>query len=1232
MPEKTLNQRLIIIGVVLLAGLWLVVPPSQKLKPGLDIAGGFSLIFEIDTAGVEGNQNIAEDMKELLRRRVDPSGVYELIWRVHGRNRIEVQMPLPRKEAVELREQFLAAQEKLFQSAIKPGELDVLFATPPAERDAALVAHSGGSEARLKVLRDTAVVFDEYQAARAAREAGPPPAPATSASTEPSTLPAPITMERLRLEERNATQRYLNAIELVLATNLNRAQFDEILDSDPDSTKRKNDLDTLKSNHPELKALIEEVVAKHDAWRKTRSFLDGPADLRRLLRGSGVMEFRILAEPGGDPAAYDAMRNALRERGPVASRTETYGWFKIDNPVAFFNLKSAAELARYDLRANPLYVAEKLNNDYFVLGKTDRAHGLLRPGPGERKWQLKQAAVDRDERGRLCVLFGLDAYGGDRFRELTSANVNKQLCTLMDDVAYSSANIAEAIGASGRITGDFNAEKVTYLVQSMQAGALPARLKETPISERTIGSSLGEENLRSAFYSGVVGVGVVIAFIAVYYLRAGLIANAALLMNVLLVLATMSLLQARFSLAGIAGVILTIGMSIDANVLIFERMREERARGASLRMMIKNGYDKALSTIIDANITTLLTCLIIYYVGSEEIRGFGLTLGWGLATSLFTSLFVTRTAFALLVKYNLIRDIRFMQFIGVPTIDWWGLRKYFIPTSVIVTVVGVGLLVARGARDTLDVEFLGGISAEVELKKPGSMNDRQIAEKLAAIGDQISKDAAKLSAATVEPHAGATDSFDVRIPDLAGPRAVAFLTEPLEEAGLMARSPQDPGIRLAADGAAVVIRAKDGVKQEDLKARIQSLASLTAADGENIRRANVTAVTETSGAAEKGRYWGVTTTVTNKLLVQHALVTAVGDSLQIQPQVSYIVRGDDGRPYPITERRLESVIPGLPAGAGGDVSAHRGGAALWFDQVQPAQTLEAVRDRLRNMRLQPGYEDYPWREFELVGVAPADANGDGQGDVLDGKALFSGFVVLVSDEKVQYDDNPQLWAEKLANPELELARATLDTEQSLRKVSQFKPQVATQAVVRASIAIILAWLMIIAYVWVRFGKPIYGVAGVIALVHDVLVALSAIGIAGWLGALGRVFLIEDFKIDMTIIAALLTIIGFSINDTIVTFDRIRELRGRLGKVTPEIINLAVNQTMSRTILTAATVFAVLLSMYIFGGPSIRGFNFCMLIGVITGTYSSLAIAAPLLMLGAKDVEEPAPRFGKPATA
>jgi SecD/SecF fusion protein len=223
--------------------------------------------------------------------------------------------------------------------------------------------------------------------------------------------------------------------------------------------------------------------------------------------------------------------------------------------------------------------------------------------------------------------------------------------------------------------------------------------------------------------------------------------------------------------------------------------------------------------------------------------------------------------------------------------------------------------------------------------------------------------------------------------------------------------------------------------------------------------------------------------------------------------------------------------------------------------------------------------------------------------------------MVTVDPDIRYRDDPQAWATSFVPGEMKLVKTALGTEQSLRKVMQFKPQIAAQATEQAAMALLLSWAMIVAYIWIRFGRLMYGVGGVVALIHDVLLALAFVGFSGWIAntTIGRMLLVEDFKINMVIVAALLTIIGYSVNDTIVVFDRIRETRGRLGIITPEIVNASINQTLSRTLMTVFTVFVVIVIAYIFGGSSIRGFNYCMLIGVLTGCYSSIAIASPLLL-------------------
>jgi SecD/SecF fusion protein len=1195
MSEKNLGQKVALIVAVLVLGALLLVRYDHErgfglnLRAGQDIAGGVSMIFEINDEGAENQPDLANQMKELLQRRVDPQGVFDLTWRVHGRNRIEVSMPLPPPEAKKLQADFIEAREALVAKVPKASAIEAALRLPPEERSAKLQELAAGIATRQALLEKAAERYDAYQKALA-RLRGDAPASSESMPTN----------EELELAVRDAQELYEDALDAAVDSSLNLQMLQNVLEMARGSKARETSLANLKADHPELAADIDRVVEAYEKWDKQKGKLDGPADLQRLLKGAGVMEFRILAQPTPENAArYNRYRDQLHQFGPRPRAGDTEAWFRIDNPVAFFNLPNAKALENFDYKNHGLHVVEKMGDDFYVLASNEPDKTMLHRGGGD--WKLDRVAPDRDpQSGRLTVSFQFDAVGAAKFGELTGRNVNRQLCILVDDVAYSAANIVEKITRHGQISGDFSVDKIEYLVQTMQAGALPARLKDTPLSERTIGSALGQQNLSRALMSGVIALIVVCGFLCVYYGWCGAIATFGLLMNVMLTLSMMALLQARITLPGIAGLILSLGMVVDANVLIYERMREEKERGSSLRMMIKNGYDKAISTIIDSNVTVILTAIIMYYAGSEEIKGFGLTLGWGVMLSMFTSVFVTRVLFALLVRSKLMTDIKMLKLLGVPTFDWWRRRRQFLAGTSLLIVVGLAILFMRPTERLFDVEFNGGVAAEIELDTPVK-DEEQLRARLKIAADTLMSEAGRIAQATVTP--AGEGRYQIQVPGLRPRLIEAIVAEPLEDKKWLARGGIDRGhgddyITVRLDGPASV---------EEIQNFVRSQAGALEYTANVLGRASFGLVLE---EGEPGKFWNITTTEKNRRIVQHALEEAFGDQLVRQPQIAYVFRGDNGVPYPITESRLESVIPGLPAGTGADVTDYRGGAAIWFDQLSPAQSVEALRERLRAMRLQPGYQDYPFRTFDVIGITPT---GDKDKE---GRALYSSVVLVVNDPALRYSDDADRWEAELATPEFRLASAAFDTEQSLRRVSQFKPQVAASSARKALISLLLSWMMIIAYMWVRFGKASYGISGVVTLVHDVLLAVAAVGLSGWIAnfAFARYLLIEDFRIDMTVIAALLTIIGFSINDTIVIFDRIRELRGRLGQLTPQIINDAINQTLSRTIITSMLVISTILIMYIWGGSSIRGFNFCMLVGCLRGLYSSIAIAAPLLLI------------------
>ena len=285
-------------------------------------------------------------------------------------------------------------------------------------------------------------------------------------------------------------------------------------------------------------------------------------------------------------------------------------------------------------------------------------------------------------------------------------------------MAISAPNIHSRIYTNGQIMGTFTQTQVEDLVTKLNAGSLPARLIEQPISVKTIGPSIGADNLQKGLKSGLVGLVCVILFMLVYYTIGGCIADIALLLNILFLLAIMAGISATFTLPGIAGVILTIGMAVDANVLIFERIREEQAKGSSLAIAIKNGYERAFSAIFDSNVTTIMTAAILYWVASEEIKGFAITLILGLSSSLFTSLFVTRVIFDWLLKKKIIKDhLVFLHLVRKPNIDWMKALPVFLTISAFLTIGGVTLFFARddSKNSKYDIEFTGGTSVQINL-------------------------------------------------------------------------------------------------------------------------------------------------------------------------------------------------------------------------------------------------------------------------------------------------------------------------------------------------------------------------------------------------------------------------------------------------------------------------------------------------------------------------------------
>jgi len=266
---------------------------------------------------------------------------------------------------------------------------------------------------------------------------------------------------------------------------------------------------------------------------------------------------------------------------------------------------------------------------------------VLEAAPVVTGEDLVDAQPSFDQNGRPAVNFRFNPSGGRRFGDYTADNIGSPFAIVLDGEVISAPTIQSHIsGGSGIITGNFSVEESTNLAVLLRAGALPAGLEF--LEERTIGPELGADSIRAGKIACIVAFAAVLVFMVLSYGLFGLFANVALIVNVGLIFGLLSLVGATLTLPGIAGIVLTIGMAVDANVLIFERIREELVSAKGPARAIELGYEKALSAIIDANITTFITAVILFVMGSGPVRGFSITLGLGILTSVFTAIFVTR--------------------------------------------------------------------------------------------------------------------------------------------------------------------------------------------------------------------------------------------------------------------------------------------------------------------------------------------------------------------------------------------------------------------------------------------------------------------------------------------------------------------------------------------------------------------------------------------------------------
>ncbi len=722
---------------------------------------------------------------------------------------------------------------------------------------------------------------------------------------------------------------------------------------------------------------------------------------------------------------------------------------------------------------------------------------------------LTRASEQMDPTGQMVVGFRFDTTGAARFGRLTEkyrptdAEQRYRLAVLLDGKIQTAPALNEPIYGQGQISGNFTRAEVRQLVDVLNAGALDVPLNTTPISEFTISPLLGADVQQKGVTAITISAVMVVAFMAVYYLKAGMIAVLCLLVNLVLIMGTMIFVQGTFTLPGLAGLVLTIGMAVDANVLIFERIREELARGASVRMAVHNGFDKAFSAIVDSNITTLIVAIVLFMIGTDQVKGFAVTLFIGIVMSMFSALYFGRTVFEVLDQKRILKNLSMLSIVNSPNIDFVGKQKLALTFSGVLILGGLATFFARG-NDNLDIDFRGGTMVTFEFEQPQSQSDfRSLLE----------------------------DKFD------------------------------------------------SGITIERLTT-----------EGE-------------SQQAEAGVRWRLRTVNDNTREVQAGIAEALGGLKLKKVSMSASDVTPIAEAAPAEDAGDSEATPAKP------VSAFAGGlqSTLTFEsensssEISLVTAVENLNEAIRALPDAATRYPEPAALYRLTGTA-------GQGVTAEEGQVQTFSKVLL---EARPDGLPQADLEAV----LTAVEQKMDRTPLFEEVTTFSKSVGGEMQQQAFLAMTLSLAAIIIYIWLRFQRVTFGFAAVVALVHDVAVVLGSVALASSISGsgIGSLLAFNDFKINLPMIAAFLTIVGYSLNDTIVIFDRIREVRGKNPALTTDMINTSLNQTLSRTLLTSLTTFIVVAILYGFGGEGIHGFAFCLLVGVVIGTYSSIFVASPVLL-------------------
>ncbi len=739
-----------------------------------------------------------------------------------------------------------------------------------------------------------------------------------------------------------------------------------------------------------------------------------------------------------------------------------------------------------------------------------------------------------DDNLRPSVAFRMKATSAGKFGRFTAKNVGKQLSIVLDGNLLSSANIRQRISEHGTITGDFTQAEVDYIIGILRAGALPGTLNPTPESENKMGASLGTATISKGTYAISLSLAIVLIFMMVWYFGVpGFVAAFALVLNLILVLGVMVLIGASFTLSGMAGLVLTVGMAVDANVLIFERIREELADGAKIKAAIRNGFSRATITIIDANLTTMITAILLYAIGTDQIRGFAITLILGIIMSMFTAIYASRGIFVVAAGLKLIgeqsRTLRPSQ-LNSHGISF--MRKARITAGFSIVIIVAGLFVTfQRQGGMLAIDLSGGTSAIFELST--GEDDDAIEEKIESYVDNNS--------VTSD---GQQFQFSVT--------SVEF------------------------EGGKQAWRVNTNLTDQD---KLENLLASVFDAGLRKQSISVEVISEQTQETESSAVEPI-----------------------IRPQfVSYQENTtQESSTEDATEDATEDVGPKSPVDAGPQPPTPPVTPDDALEIPTPEETgADEVNQITLEIKLRVGDKPVALKSSELIGMVEAAA---GQANIEVGNIRSDG------------RNAGQVTIFDIEDAEAAAIRAELlksDGATYFEETQKFGAQIAGDMKSLGAVAIVFSFIGIITYIWMRFQHVSFGIAAVVALVHDILVTLAAIALSKYLVGFAQ---IEEFKISLPVIAAFLTIIGYSLNDTIVVFDRVREVRGKSREITADMLDRSVNSTLSRTLLTSLTTLFVVGTLYLAGGSGIHSFSFALVIGVVVGTYSSIFVASPTLLL------------------